>query len=47
MRLSRIPGRVTAQVRTQDHDATRGLLNAALLGALVWSLIGALGWVLI
>ena len=30
----------------QDHDSARGLLNAALIGALCWSLIGVLGWVL-
>ena len=30
----------------QDHDSTRGLLTAALIGALCWSLLGVLGWAL-
>jgi len=30
----------------QDHDSARGLLTAALIGALCWSLLGVLGWAL-
>ena len=36
----------TAYALVQAHDAARGLLNAALIGALCWSLIGVLGWAL-
>jgi len=36
----------TAYALVQAHDTTRGLLNAALIGALCWSLIGVLGWAL-
>ena len=36
----------TAYPLLHDHDSARGLLNAALIGALCWSLIGMLGWVL-
>ena len=30
----------------QDHDSARGLLTAALIGALCWSLLGVLGCVM-
>ena len=36
----------TAYALVQAHDAARGLLNAALIGALCWSLLGVLGWAL-
>jgi hypothetical protein len=47
MQPSRQQVSAQAAARAQEeHEVTRGMLNAALIGALCWSLLGALGWFL-
>jgi hypothetical protein len=40
------PSTASQEPQIEDHDATRGLINATLMGALIWTfMVGIWNWV--